>query len=303
MDDLVTASVVSSYLNAEMQGEDVVIKSVSSLEKIEAGVLAFSKTAAFKMSVVGGVIICPQDTSFQSNQSTLIKVENPRLSFALVLNKFYVKKERSVIHGTVIIGNNCTIHPSVSIGAYTTVGDNVSIGEDTVINNNVNINANTSIGESCYIKSGSVIGEDGFGFDFTDDGTPIRVPHVGNVEIGDHVEIGAKCSIARSTLGSTVIEDFVKIDDQVHVAHNCRIGQKSLVAACVEFSGSVNVGEKCWIGPNSSMIQKIKIGDNVTIGIGAIVTDDVAPNKKMMGLESLDLRALVKLKNRLKFGE
>ena len=175
--------------------------------------------------------------------------------------------------------------------------------EHTIIANNVIISDNVRIGKSCYIKSNTVIGEDGFGFDFEEDGTPFRIPHIGSVYIGNNVEIGAQNTIARGTLDNTIIEDNVKTDDQVHIAHNCKIGKNTLITACVEISGSVEIGANCWIGPNSSIIQKIKIEDNVTIGIGTIVIKDVAAKKKIMALEGLSLRNLLKLKKRIKFGE
>ena len=107
-------------------------------------------------------------------------------------------------------------------------------------------------------------------------------------------------------VGSTVILDIavdVKIDDQVHIGHNCTIGENTIIAACSEISGSVNIGKNCWIAPNSSIIQKVKIGDNVTIGIGSIVTKNIESNKKIMGLESLELKPLIKVKKRIEYGK
>jgi len=144
---------------------------------------------------------------------------------------------------------------------------------------------------------------DGFGFDFEEDGTPVRIPHIGNVIIGNNVEIGAKNTIARGTIDNTVIANNVKIDDQVHIAHNCFIGNNTIITACVEISGSVTIGENCWIGPNCSIIQKVTIGDNTTIGIGSIITKDIEANKKIMGLESLELRPLLKVKKRIEYGK
>jgi UDP-3-O-[3-hydroxymyristoyl] glucosamine N-acyltransferase len=139
------------------------------------------------------------------------------------------------------------------------------------------------IGRHCLIRSNSVIGEEGFGFEYEEDGTPIRIPHLGSVEIGDFVEIGNFTAIARGTLKNTIIHSHVKIDNLVHIAHNCIIGEKSMVIACAEVSGSSIVGKKCWLGAGCSTMQKIKIGDNCLIGIGAVVLKDVLPGAVMAG--------------------
>ena len=111
------------------------------------------------------------------------------------------------------------------------------IEEGTKINHNVVISDNVKIGKNCYIKSGAILGEDGFGFDFEKDGIPIRIPHIGSVVIGENVEIGSNTVIVRGTLNDTIIEDNVKMDDQVCIAHNCKIGKSSLVIAFAEISG------------------------------------------------------------------
>ncbi len=135
-----------------------------------------------------------------------------------------------------------------------------------------------------------------FGFDFEDNGTPIKIPHIGKVVIGNNVEIGANTTIAKATFDTTTIKNHVKIDDQVHIAHNCFIDEKTIITAQVILSGSVTIGKKCWIGPNASLIQKIKIEDNVLIGMGATVTKNIPRNSKVMGLNALPLKQLSQFK-------
>ena len=295
---------IADFLTAEKYGENFSIVKVTSLDKAEDNSMVFSKKKKIDGITTKTLILVPLDFEYDENCSySVIKVKNPRLSFAKVVNKFFIKEDKKGIENSTTIGTNCKIDVSVSIGSNCTIGDNVIIGKNTRINNNVVIYDNTIIGENCYIKSGAIIGEDGFGFDFEEDGTPVRIPHIGRVKIGDNVEIGAKSTIARATLETTLIESNVKIDDQVHIAHNCKIGKNTIITACVEISGSVSIGQNCWIGPNSSIIQKVKIGDNVTIGIGSIVTKDIEDNKKIMGLEGLDLRSLLKVKKRIEYGK
>ena len=128
-----------------------------------------------------------------------------------------------------------------------------------------------------------LIGEEGFGFEFEEDGTPIRIPHLGGVEIGDYVEVGNFTAIARGTLKNTVIHSHVKIDNLVHIAHNCIIGSKTMVIACAEVSGSSVVGEGCWLGVGCSTMQKIRIGHNSLVGVGSVVLKDVEAGSVVAG--------------------
>lgn len=107
--------------------------------------------------------------------------------------------------------------------------------------------------------------------------------HLGGVRIGDHVLVGAMTAIARGALQDTVIEDYVKINNLVHVAHNCHIGRGTLIGACADLSGSLTIGANCWIAPNCSIRQKLVIGEDSTIGIGAVVVKDVAPGTTVYG--------------------
>jgi len=298
----VSALDIAKFLDTSLEGEDFIIKGVSAINDIPAYTLSFSKSMTLTLKTPC-VLLVPLEFKDKTHHFSYICVKNPRLAFAKVLAKFFVKKQLAYIDTTLSIGKNSKIENGVSIGKHTVIGDNVSIGAHTVINSHVVIGDNTIIGKNTYIKSGSIIGEEGFGFDFEEDGRPIRIPHLANVIIGDEVEIGAKNTIARGTLESTKIANYVKIDDQVHIAHNCSIGENTIITACAEISGSVHIGKNCWIAPNVSIMQKLRIGDNVTIGIGAVVTKDIEDNKKIMGLESLELRSLIKVKRRIDYGK
>lgn len=296
---------IAVFLKTKLVGSDYPVEKVNSLNQATDHSLVFAKSTKFQVDTCCQcIIICPLDSEWDKKINySLIKVENPRLAFAKVLTHFFVKKRNSGISANAIIGQGCQIDSAVLIGNHCVIGDNVSIGPRSTINHHVVIADNTVIGSDCYIKSGAILGEDGFGFDFEEDNTPVRVPHLGNVVIGNHVEIGANNTIARATLGSTIISDYVKCDDQVHIAHNCSIGEATIITAQAEISGSVKIGKHCWIGPNASIMQKVSIGDHVTIGLGAVVIEDVAKNKKVMGLDSLDLRSLIGLKKRINFGK
>ena len=164
----------------------------------------------------------------------------------------------------VKIGRNCSIDDTVIVGKGTEIGDNVVI------------RGRVTIGNYCHIKSHACIGEKGFSFGFDEDGTPITIKHGGGVRIGNDVEIGSFNTVCRATLEDmdTVLEDNVKLDDHVHIAHNCHIGENSCLAAGTILHGSVIIGKNCWLGLNSTC-NKVKIGDNVLIGSGSMVTKDI----------------------------
>lgn len=301
----VKGSQIAEFLEADLFGEDIVINTVSSLSSPKQSSLVFAKKT-FSIDVEKKfLVLCTKaifDQIDSKSELSIIVVSNPRLAFAKVVQQFFVERRQSNIHSTAVVAEDADIHPSVSVGAYSVIEAGVSIGEGTVIKNHVVISENVKIGKFCYIKSGSVIGEEGFGFDFEADKTPVRLPHLGSVDIGDHVEIGSNTTVARGTLDNTVISAHTKIDDHVHVAHNCEIGRNCVITACAELSGGVVLVGNNWIGPNSSLIQKVKIGDDAFIGIGAVVTESLAKREKVMGLAAMSLKSLVSLKRFIKYG-
>jgi len=292
---------ISRYLESDLIGNNIEVYKPSSLDSCFDNSVCFINKATYcENTQLEALFIVMDDKDIDpESKASYIKVKNPRLAYAKVVAKFFNRVQSYSIAKSAKIHSSAQIGENVSIGEYSIVGENVTVEDNTVINSNVVLANNTVVGSGCYLKSGSIIGEDGFGFDFEEDGTPIRIPHLGRVVIKDNVEIGAKCTIARGTLSDTVIEDFVKIDDQVHIAHNCVIGEKTIITACAELSGSVNVGKRCWIGPNASIMQKITIGDEALIGIGAIINSDVAAKKRYMRLESVELRKLLKVKKQI----
>lgn len=177
------------------------------------------------------------------------------------------------------IGDNCSIDDTVIIGTGTEIGDNVVIM------------GRVMIGDNCHIKSHACIGEKGFSFGFDDDGTPITIRHDGGVRIGNNVEIGSFNTVCQATLEDidTVLEDNVKLDDNVHIAHNCHIGKNTCMAAGVMLNGSVVIGENCWLGLNVT-VNKVKIGNNVLVGSGSMLTKDVPDGVVVAGVPAKIIR-------------
>ena len=295
---------IANFFGKELIGQNITIDKASSLNNLRPYSMAFIAKNNIKEPLDKNILyLIGVDKQIDKNSlASYIRVQNPRLAFAKAIERFFIKESSNSIDKLAYIGNNVKIAKNVSIGRYSIIGDDVEIGENTVIRNNVTIHSNTIIGKNSLIKSGVVLGEDGFGFDFEEDGTPIKLPHLGRVLIGDYVEIGANTVIAKGTLDDTIIENYVKIDALVHIAHNCRIGEKSMIIALSQISGSVIIGKKSWISPSSTIIQKRIIGDNVKVGIGSVVISDILDNKTVMGLDAIEAIDVFRFKKKNSYG-
>lgn len=276
------ASMIASWCDLELKGQDIEINCVAPYSEELAGSLCFA-SAPPAQSISSNVVLI-STIEAESFTNCLLVTDRPRLTFARILNVlqqrigFQKSPDSPIIHPTARVSAQAYVAAGAVIGARTVVLPFAYIGEDTVI------------GADCVIKSGSVIGQDGFGFERDEENLPVRIPHLGRVLIGDCVEIGALNTICRGTLGDTLIDDHVKTDDHVHIAHNCHIKKGVLLTACVELSGGVKIGEFSWVGPNSSVIQKKNIGRNAFVGIATNVTKDVPDNAVVAGNPSKVIR-------------
>lgn len=270
----VRASRLAAELGLPWEGDDVEIRTVAPLSSLVPHALTFAKMAA-PTALPAHVCVIAQ--TCPPGAAACIVSSHPRFDFvkALLALERLGPFERWT--------EPAEVDPSVVMGLNVSIGKGVVIGAGTRIEPNVTIADNTRIGRDCWLKSGCVIGEPGFGLERDVDGTPIRMLHLGGVVIGDRVEIGAVTTVCRGTLGPTVVEDDAKIDDHVHVAHNCHIGKKAFVIACAELSGGVVLGEAAWVGPNASVLEKVKIGDRAFVGLGAVVLRDVAADTTVVG--------------------
>jgi UDP-3-O-[3-hydroxymyristoyl] glucosamine N-acyltransferase len=178
------------------------------------------------------------------------------------------------VDAQAVIGSDCTISEDAIVGAGTVLGANVTIGQGTRIAPRVTVLDGVRIGARCIVHSGAVIGADGFGF-APNQGAWQKIPQVGGVVIGDDVEIGANTTIDRGAIEDTVIEDGVKLDNLVQIAHNARIGAHTIMAAMSGVAGSTKVGKRCMIGGGAVMINSLTICDDVTFTFRSIVTRSV----------------------------
>lgn len=271
---------LAEFLGLAYIGENVVITEVAPLSSVGGSCLSFSKTPIAIDEK--NIFIAPEDCTVEHGMHILST--NPRLDFIRVLNYLVDKIGFSTYEF------QSEIHPTARIGQNVVIEDGCKIGENVVVEHNCVIHSGTIIGNNSRIRSCSSIGGDGFGFERLGDGTPLRFPHLGGVIIGENVEIGSCTTIARGTLSNTEIKNSVKIDNLVHIAHNCVIDEGAFVIACAEVSGGVYIGKNAWIAPNSCTHQKISIGANSLVGLGAVVTKDVPDNAVYTGNPAKKIR-------------
>lgn len=237
----------------------------------------------------GGVVIIPianqEECEKVNGELIYLPVENPRRSFVNVISSFFEEKPvLGNIHHTACIDSSVELDESrVSIGANVVIEKGSKIGHGCVIAPNTVIMANTILHENVKIGSNCTIGGVGFGYEPDEEGNYQLMPHLGNVELMNNVEIGNSVCIDRAVMGSTLVHENVKVDNLVHIAHGVKIGKNSLIIAKAMIAGSVIIGENVWVAPNVSIRQTLNIGDNSVIGLGAVVVKDVEANTTVVG--------------------
>lgn len=274
---------LASELDLECKGSDLLIGGVGPYEGLKNNELSFTNNLSGVKPNNGLVVTKEVELKFIDSIGYILS-DNPRLDFIRALSFL----QSSIGFSTYDFASD--IHPSAKIGQNVVIEDGCSIAEGVVIEHNVVIHSGTRIGKNSRVRSCSSIGSDGFGFERLEDGTSLRFPHLGGVVIGENVEIGSCAAIACGTLSDTLIDDYVKIDNLVHIAHNCHLKRGAFIIACAEISGGVVIGENAWIAPNSCTHQKINIGDNALIGLGAVVTKNVPSNTVYAGNPAKKIR-------------
>lgn len=227
------------------------------------------------------VLLVDTDVTYVPGK-VFIYVKNPKRALATVGNEFFVKKPLPGIHPTAIVDDGAEIADTATIGAYSVIGK-ANIGDGTVVSPFVRIYDNVTIGRECFIKEGAVIGGAGFGFEKDEDGNRFRFPQIGGVKIGNHVDVGGNTCIDRGALSDTILEDYAKVDNLCHIAHNAHIGKNAVVVACAEVSGSCNIGENTWVGPNACIRDQRNVGGNTMIGMGSVVVKHAGDNEVWAG--------------------
>ena len=299
-----TIKQISEIIGGNISGdENLSITGVSSIENAEEGDISFikgeklvSKVSDTKASAV------VTHRAIDETKKTLIIVDNPFLAFIKLLQVISDQKQQRprdihpsavisvessigdnisvganvVIDGNTQIGRNVTIYPNVYIGT------NCKIGDDSTIYANVTIREEVAIGNRAVIQSGASIGDDGFGY-LQVKGKHVKIPQVGTIEIGDDVSIGSNVTIARAALDKTTIASGVKIDNHSHIAHNCTIGEDSMLIAYAKLAGGVKIGKNVMIAEDVGVTDHVVISDNCMVGAASNVYKSLEPGTVVWG--------------------
>ena len=301
-------SELAQQIGATIRGNaDVVVSNIAPLDKAEKHQLTFISNAKFReklaQSKAGILVVSEADVEFCSPESNLLIVKDPYVAYAKLAQYMDTTPKAAtgiaksaVISDDVLLGENVSIGANSVIESGVVLGDNVVIGANCFIGKNTKIGAHTQlwanvsvyhdveIGQHCLIQSGAVIGSDGFGY-ANERGKWIKIPQVGQVIIGNHVEIGACTCIDRGALDATVIEDNVIIDNLCQIAHNVHIGTGTAVAGGVIMAGSLTVGRYCLIGGASGINGHMEICDQVTVtGMGMVMRPITEPGVYSSGI-------------------
>jgi len=286
MGSTLLASKIATAVGGQLVGSDVAVSAVCTPANPQPGSIGFIKSAEKvddPTSLADSSIWLVPDELQGRLKGPHIVLGNPRQAFMKVMALIYDCPRKGHIAESAIISPDAQVSPDAIVGHFCVVGPGCEIGPRTELRPHVVLWKNVRIGSDCLIKSHTTIGEEGFGFESEQSGDHTRIIHVGGVEIGDHVEIGSLNTVCSGTIDQTIISDLTKTDDHVHIAHNCFIGKNCLITACVELSGSVTVGNDVWIGPNSSILNGLTIGDHAFVGLAAVVTKNCEPGGFYVG--------------------
>ncbi len=288
-----SASTIANYLGLDLVGHNPRIVRASSLKSHTPNSMLWLKSATTEgIANVNASIDClaivPSACEGKIETAHVLS-SNPKYDFARALQQFFALRPDPVIDRTAVIHSSVKLGNRVSVGHFCLIEENVEVGEGTIIGSHSVIRHGTILGKNCWLKSHTVIGEQGFGFAFNGD-EPFRMEHLGNVIIGDNVEIGSFTSVMRGTLGPTQICDGVKIDDLVLIAHNVTIHKNTVIAGGATVAGSVEIGENSWIGAHTSILNGLSLGSGVLVGLGSTVIRNLKENEVVIGEPARHLR-------------
>ena len=254
------------------------VRQVASLESAAPGEISFLSDprhrAKLEATRASAVIVSAHGEGLTGLPR--IVCEAPYLYFARVSQLFNpLTTQPAGVHPSAVLGSAVSLGEGVSVGAGCVIGDGVAIGDGSCLYPRVVLYAGCTLGRRVIVHSGAVIGADGFGLAKDEAGRWVKIPQIGAVRIGDDVEIGANTSIDRGALDDTVIEEGVKLDNQIQIGHNCRIGAHSALAGCTGVAGSTRIGRHCIIGARANILGHLEIADHVQISACTTISHSI----------------------------
>jgi UDP-3-O-[3-hydroxymyristoyl] glucosamine N-acyltransferase len=281
---------LSKLINAKLIGDGkAIVDNLSTIQNSNKTSLTFlsnKKYSKYIKTSEAKAFIVHQDFVKEDDKKNFLVSEDPYLSYAMaskLFSPFYNDINNNGIHSTAIVSSDAKIGNNVFIGANVYIGPNCVIGHNSCIQPNVSLVCNVKLGSNCNIFPGTVLGSDGFGYAPTKNGY-VKIEQLGSLVIGDNVEIGAGCTIDRGALDDTIIHDGVKLDNQIHIAHNVDLGKNSAIAACCAIAGSTVIGENFRMGGLSGVLGHLSITDNVSVGAHTLITKNISEGGEYIGI-------------------
>ena len=296
---------IASIIDGELIGNpDQLVNTLSSLQKANKDSITFVSSKKFESLVsdcFAAAIIVRKDFKPSDNKNYIL-VKDPYFAFAILsemfdpiedmfegidlsnnINPKAEVAESSKIYQGAVIADTAQIHENVLIAPNVFVGPDCIVGEGTVIHANSTLMRSVTLGKNCIVQNNCILGSDGFGFAPSEDGYK-KIHQLGRLIIGDDVEFGAGCTIDRGALEDTVIGNGVKLDNQVHIAHNVILGDNSAIAAKCAIAGSTRIGKNLQMGGLSGIIGHLEICDNVFIGAHTLITKSISKPGNYVGI-------------------
>lgn len=297
-----TAKQIADFIGGRVEGnENATVSTFAKIEEGKEGSITFlsnPKYTPYIYETKASIVLINEDVQLEKPVSaTLIRVKNAYECVAKLLQMYAASlPKKTGIHPLAFVSESAQIGKDVYIGPFTFVGEGVKIGDGSIINPNVTIYDGCQIGKNVTIHAGSVIGADGFGFAPNTEGYE-KIPQLGIVIIEDNVEIGANTCVDRSTMGQTVIHKGVKLDNLIQVAHNCEIGENTVMSAQVGMAGSTKIGAWCMVGGQAGFAGHIHVADKTMVGAQCGVINNTKGNgENLIGSPAMDPKDFFKAK-------
>ena len=295
-----TAKQIADMISGRIEGNpDAKINTFAKIEEGSEGAISFlsnPKYTPYLYETKSSVVLVNEDVELtQPVSCTLIRVKNAYESVAKLLQLYAsMMPQKTGIDPLAFVSKSAQIGKNVYIAPFAYIGDNVKIGDNTRIFPHVTIYDGCQIGNNVTIHAGSVIGADGFGFAPNQEGYD-KIPQIGIVVIEDNVEIGSNTCVDRSTMGQTIIHKGVKLDNLIQVAHNCEIGENTVMSAQVGMAGSTKIGAWCMVGGQAGFSGHIKIADKTFVGAqSGVISNTKGNGEQLIGAPAIDPKVFFK---------
>ena len=306
----------------ELHGDpDVRVDSVAPLSAAHAGAVSFLANPRNRgeLATTKATAVVLDAGSVSAAPVPALVATNPHATFARIAGVLYPRPAAPAgVHASAVVAPGVRIDPSAHVGAFVSIGPGTSIGARAVIGPHcviedgveiaddvhlvarVTVCHDVKLGARVVVQPGAVIGSDGFGYAREGEGW-LKVPQVGSVVVGPDCEIGANTTIDRGAIANTVLEEGVKLDNQIQIGHNCYIGAHTAMAACVGLSGSVTIGKRCQIGGMAGFVGHLSLCDDVSItGLTMVSHSITQPGVYSGGIPAEDVRTWRRIVGRLK---